>query len=98
MKLINHQKDNHYELSCSMMWGTIYMTTKEWTKCYLWLWSQWQKAIKDIETYKRDSLSSLNKNENLKWFCIGVEATRLLAEKNNLKNYKNQNYGIKIID
>jgi hypothetical protein len=78
------------------MRGTIEMTPQEWTKTYLWLWGQYQKAIKSIDTYKRDSLSSLKRDKGL-LFSIGVLATSLVAKKYGLKNYKDINYGIKIV-
>ena len=93
MKLKNRQKDNFFEVDDAIMRGTIEMTAKEWQKSYLWLWGQYQKAVKDIETYKRDSLSSLKKEQG-RIFCIGVEATRLLVKKYKLKNYKDVNYAI----
>lgn len=96
MKVINHQKNNFYDLDTYIMRGTIEMTPKEWTKAYLWLWGQYQKAIKDIATYERDSLSSL-KREQGKIFSIGVCATKLLFKRFKLKNYKDQNYAIKIV-
>ena len=97
MKLVNHKEKNRYNLEDgTSIKGTIYMSQKEWTKSYLWLRSQYQKAIKDIETYKRDSLSSLKKDKGL-LFSIGVLATSLLAKKYQLKGYKDQNYGIKIV-
>lgn len=96
MKLINHKQNNSYNINTYIMRGTIEMTPKEWLKAYMYLWGQWQKAIKDIDTYKRDGLSSLDtKKEQL--FSIGVSATSLLVKKYHLKGYKNQNYGIKII-
>lgn len=96
MKLINHNKNNTYDIETYVMRGTIQMTSKEWKKSYLWLWGQYQKAIKDIETYKRDGLSSLKSDKGL-LFNIGVVATSLLVKKYKLNNYKNQNYGIEII-
>lgn len=96
MKLINHKRDNSYDIDTYVMRGTIEMTPQEWTKAYLWLWGQYQKAIKDIDTYKRDSLSSLKRDKGL-LFSIGVLATSLLAKKYHLKGYKDQNYGIKLI-
>ena len=96
MKLINHKDSNAYNIDTYVMRGTIEMTPQEWTKAYLWLWGQYQKAIKSVDTYKRDSLSSL-KREKGRLFSIGVLATSLLAKKYGLKNYKNINYGIKII-
>ena len=95
MKLTNHNKNNSYTIDTYVMRGTIEMTPQEWTRAYLWLWDQYQKAVKDIETYKRDSLSSL-KRENGRLFSIGVLATRLIAKKYGLQNYKDQNYGIKL--
>jgi hypothetical protein len=97
MNIKNHKKDNGYNLKDgSYMRGTITMTSKEWQKAYLWLWGQYQKAIKDIDTYKRDSLASLKKDSG-QVFSIGITATSLLAKRYKLSNYKNQNYAIKII-
>jgi len=95
MKLTNHNNNNAYEVDDAIMRGTIEMTAKEWTKTYLWLWEQYQKAITDIDTYKRDNLSSL-KNETGRIFCLGITATKLIAKKYKLNNYKDQNYAIKI--
>lgn len=97
MKLINHNKNNSYDIDTYVMRGTIEMTHKEYVKAYLWLWGQYQKAIKNVETYKRDGLSSLHDIENETLFCLGVTATSLLAKKYHLKGYKDQNYGIKIV-
>jgi len=96
MKLINHQKNNFYTIDSYVMRGTIKMTAKEWQIAYLWLWGQYKKAVKNIDTYKRDSLSSLNKEKG-RLFCLGVCATGLIANKHHLNNYKDQNYGIRII-
>jgi len=94
MKLKNRHQNNFFEVDTYIMRGTIEMTAKEWQKSYLWLWGQYQKAIKDIETYKRDSLSSLKKEQG-KVFCIGVLATSLLAKKYKLVRYnKGINYAI----
>ena len=98
MKLTNHRKDNSYDIDTYVMRGTIEMTPKEWTKSYLYLCGQWQKAIKNIDTYKRDSLSSIIlKSDKGQLFSIGVFATSLFAKRYHLKVYKDQNYGIKII-
>ena len=96
MKLLNHNANNTYDINTFTMRGTITMTPAEWQKSYLWLWGQYQKAIKNVETYKQDSLASLKKDKGL-LFSIGVLATQLLAKKHKLKNYKNQNYGVKIV-
>jgi hypothetical protein len=96
MKLINHTKNNFYHLpDGTTIHGTITMTQQEWQKSYLWLWGQYQKAKLNIETYQRDSLSSL-KNEQGSLFSIGVMATFLLVKHNKLPNHKDQNYAIKI--
>jgi len=96
MKLTNHQQSHFYTIDTYTMHGTIEMTPKEWQKSYLYLWDQWQKAIKDIDTYKRDSLSSLKKDKGL-LFSVGVLATSLLVNKYHLNGYKSRNYGIKIV-
>ena len=96
MKLQNHNKNNTYDIDTYVMRGTITMTPTEWQKAYLWLLDKKQKATKNIETYTRDSLASLEKDKGL-LFSIGVFATQRLAQKYKLKNYKDQNYGIKII-
>jgi len=96
MKLINHNQNNTYEIETYIMRGTIEMSPKEWENSYLYLSEQYKKAVKNTETYTRDSLSSLKKDKGL-LFSVGVLATKLLAIKYKLKNYKDQNYGIKII-
>lgn len=93
MQLKNRQKNNFFYVDDAVMRGTIEMTSQEWQKCYLWLWGQYQKAIKDIETYKRDSLASLKKDKG-RIFCIGVLATQLIVKKYKLKNYRDVNYAI----
>lgn len=96
MKLTNHQKNNFYDVDTSVMRGTISMTPNEYKKVYAYLCDQYQKAVKSIDTYKRDNLSSLKKETN-KLFCLGVVATALIAKKWKLKRYNNGiNYGIKI--
>ena len=96
MKLKNHNKNNTYEIDSYVMRGTIEMSPSEWQKSYLYLWEQYKKAIKSIDTYKRDSLSSLKKDTGL-LFSVGILATQLIVKKYKLKNYKDQNYGIQII-
>ena len=96
MKLTNHNDNNSYDIDTYVMRGTITMTPKEWNDAYLYLWNCYQRGITNVETYQRDSLSSLKKDKGL-LFSIGVLATSLLVKKYHLKGYKDQNYGIKLI-
>ena len=97
MKLTNHRKDNSYTIDTYVMHGTIEMSRPEYQKVYLYLWGQYQKAIKDIETYKRDGLSSLGCTREKNLFSFGVVATKLIVKRFGLTGYKDQNYGIKIV-
>jgi hypothetical protein len=102
MKLINHNKNNHYDLDTYVMGGTITMTDKEYETSLRFLQNEYKKAVKTIDTYKRDSLSGLVNRmpqtyKGYKLVDLGVTATQLLIKKHNLKGYKPQNYGIKVI-
>ena len=100
MKLINHNKNNHYDIDTFVMSGTITMSQKEYKKVYEFLMATRDKAILKIDTYTRDSLENIKHFQNKTvgdLFSFGVVATKLIAEKYGLKNYKKQNYGIKII-
>jgi hypothetical protein len=100
MTLTNHKNDYSYDINTYVMRGTITMTPKEWTEAYKWLKQIYFTAIKQIDTYKRDSLSHLftgNFDNSQKLFSIGVEATRLIANKYKLDRYRAINYGIHIL-
>lgn len=99
MKLTNHNKNNTYDIDTYVMRGTISMTDGEFFTAIKYLQAEYQKAVKNLDTYKRDSLSKLSSIhiDMKQTLCIGVEATRLLALKYHLKGYKDQNYGIEII-
>ena len=96
MKLINHKKDNAYDIDTYVMRGTIEMTQKEYAKAFLFLRAKYHKAVKNCDTYVRDSLSSLDMFRGTGYISLGVCATSLIAKKYGLKNYKDINYGIKI--
>lgn len=106
MKVINHNKGNYHYCGTdsSVMYGSIFMTTKEWEAIKSYLVLRYSQSIKNDETYQRDSLIhvinwSIPKAEmNLKeLFCLGVEATRLIFDAFGLPNYKEQNYSITIV-
>jgi len=101
MKLTNHNKNNHYTIDTFSIWGTIEINQKEYKKVYEFLMAKRDKAIIDVETYMRDSLENIKYFQNKTagdLFSFGVLATQLVAKKYGLKNYKKQNYGIKIIN
>jgi len=95
MKLTNTSRI--YDINTFVMRGTISMTQEEWGKAYIFLKKRYSKAKKNCETYTRDSLYNIIKEEPKdKVFNIGIYATRLIVEKYGLKNYKDVNYGIRI--
>jgi hypothetical protein len=101
MKLINHNKNNSYDIDTYVMHGTIEMTQVEFAQTHRFLELMYQKAKKNCDTAIRDGLNtglrlmtrSLHRNP----IDIGTTATALIAKAQGLKNYKQQNYGIKII-
>lgn len=95
MKITNHNPNNTYDIDTYVMRGTIEMTPQEWREAYSFLQKKYKQAAQKTDTYPRDSLASIRKNSGL-LFSVGVPATQLLFKKYKLKNYKNQNYGIKI--
>lgn len=98
MKLINHNKNNTYDIDTYVMHGTIKMTLKEWEKVYKLLERKYNNAVKYCKTATRDGLCGcMDKIYANNPFSIGVTATSLLAKKFHLKGYKDQNYGIQII-
>jgi len=95
MKLKNYNGDSFYTIDTYVMRGTIQMTHNEYDKVYDYLSKEKTKAIKNVDTYKRDSLYSLKK-ETKRMFSVGVCATKLIVDKYGLKNYKDVNYGIHV--
>lgn len=93
MKLTNHHT---YDIDTYVMHGTIEMTMEEYYKAFIFLRNKYHKAVKNLETYTRDSLAGLDYERNKKLFSLGVTATSLIATRYHLKGYKNQNYGIQI--
>jgi hypothetical protein len=105
MKLTNHNKNNHYDVDYSVMSGTIEMNSNEFEKCFSYLVKEYEKAVINIDTYTRDSLSNVkhfneyNDEGGLEeYFCWGVKATQMIAKKYKLNNYKNVNYAIRVTD
>jgi len=95
MKLRNRQKDNFFEVDDAIMRGTIEMSRKEWKTAFDYLLKEYKKAIKNCDTYKRDSMIGLElRNYTDDVFCVGICATKLLVDKYKLKNYKDVNYAI----
>lgn len=103
MKLINHKDSGSYDVDTYVMRGIIEMTTKEYKNCLDYLKKEDQKAVKKIDTYTRDSLSFMQHYSGKVYetpksiISVGVHATSLIAKKYGLKNYKDINYGIKIV-
>lgn len=106
MKVINHRDGHYHYVEDSVMYGSIFVTRKEWETIYGFLVMRYMQAKKNNETYTRDALYSMfdfaKKIElampSSKAFCIGVEATRLVFEAFAIPRYKRQNYSITIID
>ena len=103
MKLTNHNDNNTYTIDTYVMRGTIEMTKQEFKEAKIFLLNQYNKAVLEVDTYTRDSLSNLVNTgkihrEQPEYSSWGVCATKLIAEKYSLKNYKSQNHGIKIND
>jgi len=100
MRLKNRQKNNYFDVSLSIMRGTIEMSAEEWEECSLYLKKRLEKATKNIETYVRDGLNTTKhfwsdtKKKKKDMFCVGVMATRIIVKQYNLKNYKDVNYAI----
>ena len=98
MHLKNYNKKNHFNLECgTIMKGVIYLTPDEWEKASQHLKKEYQKAVKNIETYKRDSLGYAIKQTAIKNkpFSVGVVGTFEIVKKYNLLDkYKAQNYAL----
>jgi hypothetical protein len=98
MKLTNHHKENSYTHNTYVMRGTIEMTREEYANAFQWLCRMYEKAVKECNTYVRDGLSSLLLQKDTQiFFSLGVTATKMIAKKYGLKNYKDVNYCIRII-
>lgn len=100
MMLKNYYSKNHFWLDDgTTIKGIIEMNYQEWCDVYHFLQNEYKKAVKKIETYKRDSLNyALKQFDKKKPFSIGITGTYEIVKKYNLLNkYKNQNYAIKII-
>lgn len=100
MKLINHRKEYAYTINTYVMDGTIQMTSKEFQSVMEFLQKKLNQAIKNCDTYVRDSLMSKSwivEPTVKSFFSLGVVATKLIANEYNLKNHRKQNYGIQII-
>lgn len=105
MRVTNHNKGNfHYcGTDSSVMYGSIFMASREWKTVKAWLWERYKVARDNDQTYQRDSLHNVvewdfmrNDQKINEPFCIGVEATRLMFEAFGLPHYKKQNYSITI--
>lgn len=101
MKLINHNKNNGYNMKDgSFMRGTIEMTPYEFERACLIVRKAKNKAIKNGITEIRDGLAGGYKIEHFPagvFISWGVTATRLIVEAFKLRGYKEQNYAIKLI-
>ena len=97
MKLINHKRDNSYDIDTYVMRGTIEMTSDEYDQVYAYLKETYNQAVKNCDTYVRDSLSSLKYFMGIGYISLGVCATKLIVNKYHLESYKDQNYGIKVL-
>ncbi len=81
------------------MRGTIEMTVEEFVKANDYLGEEYKKAIKNCDTYIRDTIGGwvgLVPDVG-NYFALGGTATKLIASKYGLANYKSINYGIKIV-
>jgi len=93
MHIINYKKGYIPKFDC-VIHGTLVMTKKEFKQEMLFI--------------KRHTISHTRYNEALtqnyiinkkgeQFYCFGVTPTKKLAQKHSLKNYKDQNYQIKVI-
>ncbi len=102
MKIVNHQKGKYTfddTNNGSVMYGSIYMSEKEFDDVVKFLRRRYAIAKRYNQTYKRDSLShaldwTLKQHGSDKRICLGVCATELIFERYNLPRYKRQNYVI----
>ena len=89
MKLTNKNNSNIYDVDTYVMRGTISMSKDEWKEVLMFLEKEYKKAVKNCDTYIRDSLWNFEKrfeNKGKKIFCLGITATQLLVNKYNLQN------------
>lgn len=102
MKLINHKNGNYYECAGGIMRGTISMTIDEYKQSMRFLASERKRAIKKCDTAIRDGLAFVKGfayvySHPSEPISLGVTATKLITKHFGLKNYKDQNYAIKVI-
>lgn len=100
IKLINH--NDYYDINGTVIRGTITMSSTDYKKTLDYLKKVYLKALKDCDTYKRDSLSFMQHYTGKIYetpksiISLGICATKLIVGRYKLKNYKDINYGIKI--
>lgn len=95
MKLINYKRGYNNIFDCSIH-GTIKMTLKEYDNVLTYL--KYDKAkLWDSDIFAKDIKKAIY-FDNGKKFLINIRstATKLLADKFNLTNYKNCNYQIEV--
>jgi hypothetical protein len=101
MKLINHNKNNGYNMKDgAFMRGTIEMTAGEFSQACEYLQKKKKEATKKCITQIRDGLAHGYEIEHFPagiFISYGVTATRLIVDYFNLKGYKEQNYAIKLV-
>ena len=96
MKVINHQKENRPYYDDCVIGGTVVISPREFKDAIAYLKRKYQTAEKKTQTYVRDSLRPLfsGKLPEKKWGArvLGVCATKLIFDRYELPNYKEQNY------
>ena len=98
MIIKNYNRQNHFHLEDgTVIKGVVKMDYSEWCDAYAHLVKEHTKAIKKVETYKRDALGyAIRQFERRKPFSIGIAGTFEIVKKYSLDKYKNQNYAIVI--
>ena len=101
MKLINYKYGYYDEFSCSIN-GKITMTQGEWQECIAWLkrtykWVQNPRSYAKFykELLEEDTMRFISTKKSY-LHNIRVDATKAIAERHGLKNYKHNNYIIEV--
>lgn len=92
MKVTNYQKDNYQYIGDCVVRGSIKMTMQEFFEAEKYLKKEYQKAVKNNNTYIRDELKYTKLLPENKRVVMGVTATELVFKRYKLPRYKQQNY------
>ena len=92
MRVTNYHRNNYRYIDDCIVRGSIKMTFEEFLEAEKYLKKEYQKAVKDCNTYIRDNLcytKLLPEHGNV---VMGVTATELVFKRYKLPRYKQQNY------